>query len=96
MKPEDRSKLQSYLGEISGLKSRTPEEKKLKDWKENVEKKLDEVFGKGSAEAEGFRRIRFFDFSRQGKPKDVPLTESERREYLDRLEEARRYLQRFL
>ncbi|MBN1836643.1 MAG: hypothetical protein JW820_12385 [Spirochaetales bacterium] len=93
MKPEDRSKLQSYLSELSGLKSRTPEEKKFKDWKENVEKKLDEIFGKGSAETGGFRRIRFFDFGRQGKSKDVPLTESERREYLDRLEEARRFLQ---
>lgn len=96
MKPEDRSKLQTYLSELSGLKSRAPEEKKFKDWKENVEKKLDEVFGKGSPEAGGFRRIRFFDFGRQGKPKDAPLTESERREYLDRLEEARRILQRFV
>ena len=94
MKPEDRSKLQSYLSELSGLKSRTPEEKKFKDWKENVEKKLDEVFGKGSGEAAGFRRIRFFDFGRRGKSGDLSLTENERREYLDRLEEARRYLQR--
>jgi hypothetical protein len=96
MKPEDRSKLQSYLSELSGLKSRTPDEKKFKDWKENVEKKLDEAFGKGSAEAGAFRRVRFFDFGRQGKSKDTPLTESERREYLDRLEDARRVLQRFV
>ena len=96
MKPEDRSKLQSYMSEISGLKSREPEEKKLKDWKENVEKKLEEVFGKGSGECEGFKRIRFFDFSRAGKSKDVPLNESERREYLSRLDDARRYLQRFV
>ena len=96
MKPEDRSKLQSYLSEISGLKSREPEEKKLKDWKENVEKKLDEVFGKGSGECEGFKRIRFFDFNRAGKNKDVPLNEGERREYLARLDDARRYLQRFV
>jgi hypothetical protein len=61
-----------------------------------VEKKLDEVFGKGSAQASGSRRIRFFDFGRQGKCKDVPLTEKERRQYLDRLEEARRYVQRFV
>jgi hypothetical protein len=96
MKPEDRSKLQSYLSEISGLKSRAPEEKKFKDWKENVEKKLDDVFGKGSAEADGFRRLRFFDFNRPGRPKEAALSEGERREYLDRLEQARRYLQRFL
>ncbi len=95
MKPEDRSKLQSYLGEISGLRSQ-PEEKKLKDWKENVEKKLEEAFGKGSGECEGFKRIRFFDFNRGGKNKDVPLNESERREYLGRLDDARRYLQRFV
>jgi hypothetical protein len=96
MKPEDRSKLQSYLGEISGLKSRTPEEKKFKDWKENVEKKLEDAFGKGAGEVTGFRRIRFFDFNRHGKPKEAPLSENERHEYLDRLEEARRYLQRFV
>ncbi len=96
MKPEDRSKLQSHLSEISGLKSREPEEKKLKDWRENVEKKLEEVFGKGSSEYEGFRRIRFFDFNRAGKSKDVPLNEAERGEYLARLDEGRRYLQRFV
>ena len=95
MKPEDRSKLQSHLSEISGLKSREPEEKKFKDWKENVEKKLEEAFGKGSAEIEAFKRIRFFDFNRAGK-KDAPLNETERREYLARLDDARRYLQRFV
>mgnify|MGYP000004661224 CR=1 FL=1 len=36
----------------------------------------------------GTNRIRFFDFNRAGKPKDAPLSENERREYLDRLEEA--------
>jgi hypothetical protein len=96
MKPEDRSRLQSYLSEISGLKSREPEEKKLRDWRENVEKKLDEVFGKGSGEVEGFKRVRFFDFNRAGKSKDVPLNESERSEYFARLDDARRYLQRFV
>ena len=96
MKPEDRSKLQTYFGEISGLKSREPEEKKCKEWRENVEKKLEEAFGKGSSELEGFKRIRFFDFSRAGKSKDVPLNESERRQYLAVLDEARRYLQRFV
>jgi len=96
MKPEDRSKLQSHVSEISGLKSREPEEKKFKDWKENVEKKLDEVFGKGSGECEAFKRIRFFDFNRAGRSKEAPLNESERRDYLSRLDEARRYLQRFV
>ena len=95
MKPEDRSKLQSFVGEISGLKSREADEKKLKDWKEKVEKKLDEAFGKGSSESAGFGRIRFFDFNRKGKTKDDPLTEGERRDFLAGLDEARRYLGRF-
>ena len=91
MKPEDRSKLQSYISEISGLKAREPEEKKLKDWKENVEKKLEEVFGKGSGECEGFKRIRFPVFR-----KDASLNENERGECFSRLDDARRYLQRFV
>ena len=95
MKPEDRSKLQSYISEISSLKSREPDEKKYKDWKENVQKKLDEAFGKGSSEAEGFKRLRFFSFDRHGKTKDDPLTEPERREYMTGLDNARRYLSRF-
>ncbi len=96
MKLEDRSKLQSYIGEISGLKVRDPDEKKFKDWKENVEKKLDEAFGKGSSEAAGFKRLRFFPFERRGKTKDDPLSEAERREYINGLDEARRYLSRFV
>jgi hypothetical protein len=31
-----------------------------------------------------------------GKSKDVPLNETERRQYLDSLDQARRYLQRFV
>jgi hypothetical protein len=96
MKPDDRSKIQSFMGEISGLKSRQPDEKKFKDWKEKVEKKLDEAFGKGSSESTGFGRIRFFDFNRHGKTKDDPLNEAECREYISRLDEARRYLGRFV
>ena len=93
MKPEDRSKIQSLISDVQGLKSRDPEEKKFKDWKEKVEKKLEEAFGKGSDELGRFRRIRFFDFSRSGRKPDAPLTESERREYLARLDEAHRVLQ---
>ena len=96
MKAEDRSKLQSLTGEIEGLKSRQPEESKFKDWKEKVEKKLEEAFGKGSEPLARFRRTRFFNFNRSGKPKDAPLSESERREYIQGLDEAKRNLQRYL
>jgi len=96
MKAEDRSKLQSLTGEIEGLKSRQPEESKFKDWKEKVEKKLEEAFGKGSEPLARFRTTRFFNFNRSGKPKDAPLSESERREYIQSLDEAKRNLQRYL
>ena len=96
MKAEDRSKLQSLTGEIEGLKSRQPEESKFKDWKQKVEKKLEEVFGKGSEPLARFQRTRFFTFNRSGKPKDAPLSETERREYLQGLDEAKRNIQRFL
>jgi hypothetical protein len=96
MKAEDRSKLQSLVGEIEGLKSRQPEESKFKDWKEKVEKKLEEAFGKGSEQLARFRRTRFFDFGRSGKPKDTPLSELERRQFLQALDEAKRTLQRYL
>ncbi|MBN2552330.1 MAG: hypothetical protein JXB06_06150 [Spirochaetales bacterium] len=96
MKAEDRSKLQSLAGEIESLKSRQPEESKFKDWKEKVEKKLEEVFGKGSEPLMRFQRTRFFNFSRSGKSKEAPLSESERREYLQGLDEAKRNLQRYL
>jgi hypothetical protein len=96
MKAEDRSKLQSLVGEIEGLKSRQPEESKFKDWKDKVEKKLEEIFGKGSEPLARFQRSRFFNFSRSGKSKDAPLSEAERREYLNGLDEAKRTLQRYL
>jgi hypothetical protein len=96
MKPEERSKLQSLVGEIEGLKSRTPEESKVKDWKEKVEKQLEEAYGKSSEELARFRRCRFFDFRRSGKPKESPLTEAERRDFMQCLDEAKRSLQRFL
>jgi hypothetical protein len=96
MKPEDRSKIQSLIGEIDNLKSRQPEESKLKDWKEKVEKQLEESFGKNSEPLARFKRCRFFDFRRSGKSKDTPLSEAERREYLQCLEEAKRSLLRFV
>jgi hypothetical protein len=61
-----------------------------------VEKKLEEVFGTGSEQLVRFQRTRFFNFSRSGKAKDEPLAESERREYLQGLEEGKRNLQRYL
>ena len=93
MKLEDRSKLRSLMSDISGLKSRTPDEKKFSDWKKDVEKKLESAFGKNSDELSRFKRIRFFDFTGHGRIKDAPLSESECREYIRTLDEARRLLQ---
>ncbi len=97
MKPEDKSKLQEFIGEADKLKSRdTIEESKFKDWKDKADKKLEEVFGKNSDQTSRFRRVKFFNFSRNGKPKDTPLTENERREYFQGIDEAKRLLQRFV
>jgi hypothetical protein len=96
MKPEDRSKIQSLIGEIDNLKSRQPEESKLKDWREKVEKQLEESFGKNSEPLARFKRCRFYDFHKPGKSKDTPLSEAERRDYLQCLEEAKRSLLRFV
>ncbi len=93
MKPEDKSKLQSLSRDISGLKSRTPDEKKFSAWKKDVEKKLEGAFGKNSDELSRFKRIRFFDFTSHGRNKDAPVSESECREYIRALDEARRLLQ---
>ena len=93
MKPEDRSKLRSLTSDISGLKSRTPDEKKFSDWKKDVEKKLEDAFGKSPDELSRFKRIRFFEFTGHGRSKDAPLSENECREYLRALDEARRLLQ---
>ncbi len=96
MKPEDKSKIQSLISDLSGLRSRNPEESKLKDWKEKTEKKLEEVFGKGSDPYTRFRGLKFFDFSRRvGVPKDAPLREDERAQFFRGLEDARRLLSRF-
>jgi hypothetical protein len=96
MKPEDKSKIQSLVSDLNGLRSRNPEESKLKDWKEKTEKKLEEVFGKGSEQVNKFRALKFFDFGRRtGVAKDAPLREDERSQFLKGLEDARRILSRF-
>ena len=96
MKPEDRSKIQSFINEIEGLKSRSPEQSRFKDWKDKVEKKLEEGFGKNTDQVNRFKRVKFFNFTRAGKPKDAPLSESERREYVRGLDEAKRLMQRYI
>jgi hypothetical protein len=85
--------IQSLIAEIDGLKSRQPEESKFKDWKEKVEKQLEESYGKGSEPLARFKRCRFFSFERAGKPRNAPLSEAERREFIRCLEEAKRSLQ---
>ncbi len=39
-----------------------------------------------------FKRCRFFSFERAGKPREAPLSEAERREFIRCLEEAKRSL----
>jgi hypothetical protein len=85
--------IQSLIAEIDGLKARQPEESKFKDWKEKVEKQLEESYGKASQPAQRFKRCRFFSFERSGKPRNAPLSEAERREFIRCLEEAKRSLQ---
>jgi hypothetical protein len=96
MSPEDRSKLQSFITDIEKLKTRSPEEKKFKDWKSDVEKKLEDAFGKSSEQVARFRRVRFFDFTRAGRPADRPLAEAERREFYSALDDAKRVLRQFV
>lgn len=97
MKPEDKSKIQSLISDLSGLKSRNPEESKLKDWKDKTEKKLEEAFGKGSEQCGRFRSLKLFDFAKRGGyPKEAPLREEERAQYLKGLDDARRLLQGFI
>ena len=96
MKPEDRSKIQSLVSDLNGLRSRDPQESKFKEWKEKAEKNIEEVFGKGSDQVGRFKSLRFFDFSRRaGVPKDAPLREEERSAFNRGLEDARRLLSRF-
>jgi hypothetical protein len=96
MTPEDRSKLQSFISDIDKLRSRSPEEKKFKDWKNDVEKKLEDVFGKSSEQLARFRRVRFFDFARGGRPADSPLSENDRRDFFATLDDAKRVLRQFV
>jgi hypothetical protein len=84
--------IQSLITEIEGLKSRQPDASKFKDWKEKVEKQLEESYGKGSEPLARFKRCRFFSFERSGKPRDAPLSEAERSDFIRCLEEAKRSL----
>ena len=97
MKPEDKSKLNELVSDLEKLRSRSPEESKFKEWKDKTEKKLEDLFGKGSEQAGRFHGLRFFDFSRRlGVPKDAPLREEERSAFLRALDDAKRLLQRFM
>ncbi len=97
VKAEEKSKIQSLISDLNGLRSRNPEESKFKEWKEKAEKNVEEVFGKGSEQIGRFKSIRFFDFSRRvGMPKDAPLREEERSAFIRGLEDARRLLSRFI
>ncbi len=97
MTPEQRSKIQSLVSDLGGLRSRAPEESKLKDWKDKAERQLEETFGKGSEQVGRFKSVRFFDFGKRpgGVPKDAPLREDERAQYLKGIEDARHLLSRF-
>ena len=94
MKLEDASKLNELISEVEKLRSRSPEESKFKDWKDKTEKKLEELFGRGSEPVTRFKGVGFFDFSRRP-AKEAPLSEEERSRFLRGLEEARRLLIRF-
>jgi len=96
VKPEDKSKIQSLISDLNGLKSRDPQESKFKEWKDKAERNVEEVFGKGSDQAGRFKSLKFFDFSRRPGPKDAPLREDERSGYIKALEDARRLLSRFI
>ena len=96
MKPEDRSGIQSLISDLNALRSRNPEEAKLKEWKDKAQKKIEEVFGKSSEQVGRFRALKFFDFSRRtGVAKDAPLREEERAQFLRGIEDARRLLSHF-
>jgi len=81
----------------SGEMVQHPEESKFKDWKEKTEKKIEEVFGKSSEQYGRFHGLKFLDFSRRGGvPKETPLREEERAQFLKGLEDARRLLSHFM
>lgn len=94
MSPEDKSKVQSLISDLNALRSRNPEESRFRDWKDKTQKKLEEIFGGSSEPVSRFKSLRFFDFSRRGGgvPKEAPLREDERTQFLKGLEDARRLL----
>jgi len=97
VKAEEKSKIQSLISDLNGLRSRNPEESKFKEWKDKAEKNIEEVFGKGSEQIGRFKSVKFFDFARRaGMPKDAPLREEERSGFIRGLEDARRLLSRFI
>jgi hypothetical protein len=97
MRPDDKPKVQELVNDAGNLRSRNPEESKFKDWKDKTERKLEDVFGKGSEQVGRFKALHFYDFSRRPQSlKNAPLNEAERTQYLRGIEEARRLLQRFL
>ena len=97
VKAEDKSRIQSLISDLNGLRSRDPQESKFKEWKDKAEKNIEEVFGKGSEQAGRFKSVKFFDFSRRvGVPRDAPLREEERSAFIKGLEDARRLLSRFV
>ena len=55
VKAEDKSKIQSLISDLNGLKSRDPQESKFKEWKDKAERNVEEVFGKGSDQAGRFQ-----------------------------------------
>ena len=53
VKAEDKSKIQSLISDLNGLRSRDPQESKFKEWKDKAERNVEEVFGKGSSRRGG-------------------------------------------
>ena len=97
VKAEDKSKIQSLISDLNGLRSRDPQESKFKEWKDKAERNVEEVFGKGSEQAGGSSPSGSSTSpGASGVPKDAPLREEERSAFIRGLEDARRLLSRFL
>jgi hypothetical protein len=64
-------------------RSRNSEESKFKDWREKTERKLEDVFGKGSEQPGRLKSLKFFDFTKHGPgvPQENALREDERAQY---------------
>jgi hypothetical protein len=54
------------VNDCVNLRSRTSEESKFKDWREKTERKLEDVFGRGSEQPGRFKSLKFFDFTKHG------------------------------